>query len=444
MKMSKFIIVLFSIIVIDFNNVYAKEKQLTDYIYVEGVRLLDGYSYATYADEYEYSLPEPYITGTTVKFEKIQDVILKPNGMQLYNSGDYSVPFRFINSYMPIFIFPQKLSGKEFVVYDIVQPYNTNPPTLRNSNAGYLMNSNGKITAEAHEIRINANSEMIDNFFEKETYPTMNWKTQEFDSDRVNKTYTFKSKQINGVNYFALFKELNNDETESDYLPTEKPTEKYKEYIEFMYRKQLLFNNEMCFFKNGITKIDFGIILGRAYCNATGFDIDIYTFDNKYQDINNPYCILLANMDVLKSDNDLFVNEKELSKKTVSDALDKAAEKCGVLTEWNNIKVIQPTDAVCSRELAYVETFRLYELIKKHNNPNYSAFTPSQVLDSDSEAETMYYETVAYNASNVETSTEMTTQATAVNGGNTSKITVASIISSVVAVFAGIIAAAKG
>ena len=220
--------------------------------------------------------------------------------------------------------------------------------------------------------------------------------------------------------------------------------ETQKQMIERMISENLLYNNECCYYKQGISKLDFSIVLGRAYCKAGNYIIDDFKTNTKFDDVNNPYSLLLSDIGILESNTKFYVNENELTKKVVSDALDKMAEKCGVLTEWKNTRVIQPTEAVCSRELAYVETFRLYELIKKHNDPNYSAFTPSQVLDSDSEAETMHYEIISYNASNTETSTEMTTQATAVSGGNTSKITFASIIGGIIAVFVGIGTAAKG
>ena len=287
--------------------------------------------------------------------------------------------------------------------------------------------------------------------------------TEESQSELVDRSYIFKEKQINGQTYYALFKELKDDETAADYVPTEQPTSKYIDYINQMYKKGLLFNNEMCFYKRGITRLDFGIVLGRAYCKTTGYDIDSFTTDTHFVDVNNPYCLYLSDSGILTSSDalgyNLYLNEKEITKKVVSDALDKAAKKCGVLTEWNNIKVIQPTGAVCSRELAYVETFRLYDLIKQHNDPDYTAFQPSQVLDSDSEAETMHYETVSYEttpnketsieittqaASNKETSTEITTQATVVNSGNKSKVTAISIIGSIIVVFAVIGAIIKG
>ena len=106
----------------------------------------------------------------------------------------------------------------------------------------------------------------------------------------------------------------------------------------------LLFNNERCFYKRGITKLDFGIVLGRAYCKAMGYNIDDFVSDTKFDDVNNPYCLLLADDNFLSSDNNLYMNEKEISKKTVSDALERLAKRYSITTEWNAIKVIQPSD----------------------------------------------------------------------------------------------------
>ena len=429
--------VLVTIIALMFSvNVYANDIQLTDYNYVYAKRTLDGYSTVGYSYRFEC-----HNNSARDWFDKVEEGILKPNGTQLYCPSDFSVQYG-KNSDGRI-TFRQFMSGDMFEIYSYIQPYNG--ITIYEVN---LMNSKGEILDEQSMMNTKDAACSFGDVEDRDEYLKMNNETHEAECDRVDKSYSFKEKQINGQTYYALFKELKDGETAADFMPTEQSTPKYSEYIDQMYKKGLLFNNEMCFYKRGITRLDFGIVLGRAYCNATKYSIDRFATDTHFVDVNNPYCLYLSDNGILTSSNalgyNLYLNEKEITKKDVSDALDKAAEKCGVSTEWKNTKVIQPTDAICSRELAYVETFRLYELIKKHNNPNYLAFTPSQTLDSDSEAETMHYETVSYNASNAETSTEMTTQATAVSGGSASKITFASVIGSVAAIFAGIIAAAKG
>lgn len=537
-------------------NVYAKEIQLTDYVFTNGKRMLDGYSYVSYGSKYHYK---------TRGYQETESNIVTPNGQLLfapnYFTVDYSVeteppnddPEDKFTYNLPLYSYPQGISGKDFIVQENDRQYlqrtdyrgaytaiidfegnlKTKPEyvtynsitddyyvfsrsqiplsfengilNIKTGNefalGGYMYyyspetdefaviyNNDGVISNNGRCILvIYKNEKEIERIDTKKSAPqviignnkdeiyfnddelslygkqfkglrTDNQKTPnaydpyifmdfniaESSSDRVDKNYVFKKKNINGVDYYALFKNIVDGESENDYKPTEQSSIKYTEYINHMISEKLLYNNECCFYKQGISKLDFSIVLGRTYCKASNYIIDDFKTNTKFEDVNNPYSLLLSDIGILNSETNFYANENELTKKVVSNALDKMAEKCGVLSEWNSIKVIQPTDAVCSRELAYVETFRLYELIKKHNNPNYVAFTPSQALDSDSEAETMHYETVSYNASNAETSTEMTTQATAVSGENTSKITVASIIGSIIAVFAGISAAAKG
>ncbi|MBQ8941402.1 MAG: hypothetical protein IJ062_06140 [Firmicutes bacterium] len=435
MKKTIFPIILFIILFSAGLNVQAEEIQLTDYNYAYAKRVLDGFSITAFSDTYECG------DAFWGAFDKVEEIYLKPNGTQLYCSGDYSALYG--KNDIGGVNFGQSVVGYKYIgVYASIQPY-----TKNRYHKGYVLNYDGNILDEnSIDKRVVEENEQIPYGIRIQRYNDalkMNIETEESESERVDRSYSFHEKQINGQTYYALFKELKDGETAVDFVPKEQPTDKYTEYINQMYKKGLLFNNEMCFYKRGITRLDFGIVLGRAYCNATEYNLDEFFTETKFVDVNHPYCLYLSDNGILTSSNalgrNLYLNEREISKQVVSDALDKAAEKCGVLTEWKNTKVIQPTDAVCSRELAYVETFRLYELIKKHNNPNYSAFTSSQVLDSDSEAETMHYETVAYiapnseaetmhyetvsdNASNAETSTEMTTQATAVKGENVSKI----------------------
>ena len=183
-------------------------------------------------------------------------------------------------------------------------------------------------------------------------------------SDRVDKSYMFKEKEINGTKYYALFKELNEGETAADFAPTERPNEPYAENIGKMAADKLLFNNEQCFYDRGITKLDFGIVLGRVLCKASNYDIDNYISNTHFVDVNHPYCLLLADSGILTSDNDLYINEKAISQTTVLNSLDSAAKKYGVLSKWNSVKEISISDEECTRELAYSEIFKLYNIIK--------------------------------------------------------------------------------
>ena len=391
-------------------NVCAEEIQLTDYSFTVAKRMLDKYSYVAASDEYEYNREyyinnELYEAGTWI-YDKVESNILKPNGTLLFNSEDYSVLYGADDFHVA---FPQCIYDNCFAVLNTIYPYKKEQVIQKDAR---YFTYEGYMIKQSLDEKGNFIQPPLNGKPEKEKFKDLkfNHDTSESESERVDRSYTFKEKEINGTKYYALFKELNEGETAADFAPTEQPTEKYAEYISQMAESGLLFNNERCFYKRGITKLDFGIVLGRAYCNATGYNIDSFTSDTKFVDVNHPYCLLLADNDILTSDNELYINEKEISKQTVSDALDKTAEKCGVLPEWNGIKVIKPSSAPCSRELAYVETFRLYDLIKQHNAPNYTKFQPSLVLDSDSEAEPMHYETVEFNDTDaVSSETEETT-----------------------------------
>ena len=203
----------------------------------------------------------------------------------------------------------------------------------------------------------------------KPEFLKINRETEESESERVDKTYTFKEKEINGVKYYALFKELKDGESAADFIPTERPDGQYSDNIDKMTADKLLFNNELCFFDRGITKLDFGIVLGRAYCKAINYNIDNFTSDTHFVDVNHPYCLYLADKGILGSDNDLYINEKVISQRTVLSALNKTAADNRILTEWSKVKEIQDTEEECSRELAYSEIYKLYELLQNPDTP---------------------------------------------------------------------------
>ncbi len=354
--------------------VHGKEIQLTDYNYVYAKRMLDGYSVVACSDEYE-----KFSGGVC---DKIGEVYLKPNGTQLYNSNDYTARYGMYETNMNFF---QSLSGDYFLVFAPRRPYAS--------------------TGQSSEGAIDSNGRFVPISKYSENEPTMektklemlkiNPMTEESECDRVDKSYKFKEKEINGTKYYALFKELKNDETTADFVPTEKPTEKYTEYIDQMYKKDLLFNNEMCFFKKGITRLDFGIALGRAYCDAVNYNIDQFTTDTHFDDVNNPYCLYLFDNDILfLSDNkslddlylesigiyvspnsynetgyNLYICEQAITQKTVFNALNKIAFNNHILSEWSKIRSVQCTEEECSRELAYSEIYKLYELLQNPDTP---------------------------------------------------------------------------
>lgn len=492
-------------------NVYAEEIQLTDYVFTDAKRMLDGYSYTARSDMYNY--PQ----DSEARYDKVESGILKPNGTLLYNSSDYTAQYIVSErdeDVMPekYYVFPQGESGTDFVIKEPYQPYTgsegskrtiinadselVTEPKLKvyecisprtyfftqfdgkNRIKGLLdiktgveyatngtlfyydkendavaviclvsldpkavMNTDKYVTAEFYKNGAKYDSYDTEELFspgykddqlsysyykleykgEKfeainagykidDSYVFMDFDTKESVSDRVDKTYSFKKKTINGTDYYALFKKLDKGEKAQDFEPEEQPTEKYAEYIEKMAAENLLYNNERCFYKRGITRLDLGVVLGRAYCKATGYNIEDVDLDEKYVDVNDPYCLLLDDMGVLGSDTELYINEKELTKKEVADALERVADECGVLTDWNKIKIIKPKKKICSRELAYTETFKLYDLIMQQNDAGYEGFVPEKALKSDSDAEKMTYETATYEETSSTESTETTSE----------------------------------
>ncbi|MBQ8942075.1 MAG: hypothetical protein IJ062_09580 [Firmicutes bacterium] len=197
----------------------------------------------------------------------------------------------------------------------------------------------------------------------------MDYKSGNIVSYRMDDSYVIKEKIINGVKYYALFKELKDGESAADFIPTERPDGQYSDNIDKMAADKLLYNNELCFFDRGITKLDFGIVLGRAYCRAVNYNIDNFTSDTHFVDVNHPYCLYLADKRILGSDNDLYINEKAISQSTVLSALNKIAAENHILAEWSKVKEIQDTEEECSRELAYSEIYKLYDLLQNPDTP---------------------------------------------------------------------------
>ncbi len=203
----------------------------------------------------------------------------------------------------------------------------------------------------------------------KPDFLKINRKTEESESERVDRSYTFKEKEINGVKYYALFKELKDGETAADFAPTERPYEQYAENIDKMAADKLLYNNELCFFDKGITKLDFGIVLGRAYSKTMVYNVGNYTPKAHFADVNNPYCVFLADKGILGSDNDFYINEKTISQREIFNELNKIAVHNRVFSEWRKVREVRDTDDECSRELAYSEIYKLYGLLQNPDTP---------------------------------------------------------------------------
>ena len=65
----------------------------------------------------------------------------------------------------------------------------------------------------------------------------------------------------------------------------------------------------------------------------------------------------------------MYINEKAISQRTVLSALNKTAADNHILTEWSKVREIQDTEEECSRESAYSEIYKLYELLQNPDTP---------------------------------------------------------------------------
>lgn len=121
-------------------------------------------------------------------------------------------------------------------------------------------------------------------------------------SDTADKTYIFfKTKDIGGKTYYAVFKKLQENEKEADFRPHETPSPWAKEGVDKLTEEGLLFNEANCRYTDNISRKDFAFLAVRAFCKAQGMDVDEYikanniTLDyNKFTDTEDSY-ILLAN-----------------------------------------------------------------------------------------------------------------------------------------------------
>ena len=240
-------------------------------------------------------------------------------------------------------------------------------------------------------------------------------KTDEPPIGSFDDSYTFKSKQINGAEYYALFKELGENETAADYAPAERPSAVYADAIDKMAAEKLLFNNEMCFYDHGITKLDFGIAAARAFCVAVGYDIENYKTETEFVDVKTPYCMLLTDMGVLSyvPDSDLFIHEQALTQGAAAQALDLLAEKCGVSDEWAAAKTLPVTEDICTREKAYAEIYKLYGIIKQAPE-NGRLSIPVNIITPETTTE----EPTTAKTTKAETTTKTTSETTAAETAN--------------------------
>ena len=120
-------------------------------------------------------------------------------------------------------------------------------------------------------------------------------------TNKIDKSYLKKEKNIGGKTYYALFKKFDENESYDAFVSEDDPSDWAKSSIEKATSAGLLYNNANCRYKDNISRQDFCILIVEAYCKALGIDIDEYINQNnvnlnfdKFEDTDNAY-ILLAN-----------------------------------------------------------------------------------------------------------------------------------------------------
>ena len=130
-------------------------------------------------------------------------------------------------------------------------------------------------------------------------------------TDKVNSSYIFKKKNIGGITYYAVFKQLESGETAESYTPKEQPSVWAADNINKATEAGLLYNNANCRYKDNISRQDFCILAVEAFCKTQGMEVDEYikanniTLDTeKFTDTGNAYVLLANSLGIVSGTSD--------------------------------------------------------------------------------------------------------------------------------------------
>lgn len=157
-------------------------------------------------------------------------------------------------------------------------------------------------------------------------------------TDKINRNYTFKEKNIGGKNYYALFKELEEGETAADYIPEEQPSFWAVDTIRQATDAGLLYNNSNCRYKDNISRQDFAVLAVEAYCKSLGKEVDEYVSENnitldfdKFEDTQNAYILLANKLGILSGTSDTtFSPDRGITRQEAAVMLNNMAELSGL------------------------------------------------------------------------------------------------------------------
>jgi hypothetical protein len=224
-------------------------------------------------------------------------------------------------------------------------------------------------------------------------------------TDKVDRSYVIKSKDIGDKTYYAVFKQLTDGESVADYTPKEQPSTWATDSISKATSEGLLYNNANCRYKDNISRQDFCILAVEAYCKSQGMEVDDYikanniTLDyNQFTDTDNAYVLLANKLGIVSGTSDTtFSPDRGITRQEAAVLLNNIASLCELkpnsekasytdeakFATWAkdaiyNVSNIQNSDGVAimngmeenhfspwslySREQAYVTIYRLYEM----------------------------------------------------------------------------------
>lgn len=172
--------------------------------------------------------------------------------------------------------------------------------------------------------------------------PSSEYENMELKKDN---SYKFKGKEIGGKTYYALFKELEENESMESLAPAEQPSEWAEDSINKLTENGLLYNNSKCFYNNGITREDFCILAVESFFKAQDMDIDEYLSNNnivldfeKFDDTDNIYILLANELGIAKGmSQDIFAPKEKITRQQAAVMLNNMARLAGL--EENATKV---------------------------------------------------------------------------------------------------------
>jgi hypothetical protein len=225
------------------------------------------------------------------------------------------------------------------------------------------------------------------------------------DIPQLDCSYIFRTKEIGGKTYYALFKQLKDGESATDYTPKEQPSTWATDSISKATSEGLLYNNANCRYKANISRQDFCILAVEAYCKSQGMEIDDYIKANnitldykKFTDTDNAYVLLANELGIVSGTSDTtFSPDRGITRQEAAVLLNNIASLCELKPNFQktsytdeakfatwakdaiyNVSNIQNSDGIAimngmeenhfspwslySREQAYVTIYRLYEL----------------------------------------------------------------------------------